>query len=219
MEIVKLENISKKFGDVTVLNNLSVSYSQRHIYGLVGENGAGKTTFFNCIMGFLDYDGNIEKHADLRIGFMPAEPFFYPMISAYEHIEFCLKAKGVVVNRDEIGEMNQLFDLPLSRYASKFSTGMKKKLAFMSLLLQKNDLVILDEPFNGVDLRGGINMRKIIKSEKEKGRTFIISSHQIASLHEICDSIDFLANHCILKHYTDEPVEVIEEDILRVMGK
>lgn len=111
--------------------------------------------------------------------------------------------------------MNELFELPLDRYAASFSTGMKKKLSFMTLLLQKNDLMILDEPFNGVDLKGCINMRNVIRREKEMGRTFIISSHQIASLREICENIDFLCDHRILRRYTSESVDVIEQDILQ----
>ena len=110
-----------------------------------------------------------------------------------------------------------VFELPLNRFASRFSTGMKKKLAFMTLLLQKNALMILDEPFNGVDLKGCINMRNIIKEAKADGKTFIISSHQISALREICDSIDFLCQHSIKKRYKDESVEEIEKDILKII--
>ena len=94
---------------------------------------------------------------------------------------------------------------------------MRKKLDFMSLFLQNNDLMILDEPFNGVDLKGGINIRKLIRDARDKGCTVIISSHQISSLREICDKIDFLCNHRILKRYINESVEEIEQDILKVI--
>jgi len=214
MEIIDITQLCKNYGDLKVLDNLSVRYDSGNIYGLVGENGAGKSTLFNCLMGLQDYSGTITKAADIKIGFMPAETYFYPLISAQEHIEFCLKAKGMPINRDEINEMNRLFELPLNRYAANFSTGMKKKLMFMSLLLQKNDLLILDEPFNGVDLRGGINMRQLIKSEAAKGCTFIISSHLIASLQSICDHIDYLEDHHIRKRYTGETIEQIENDIM-----
>jgi ABC-2 type transport system ATP-binding protein len=91
---------------------------------------------------------------------------------------------------------------------------MKKKLSFMALLLQENDVYILDEPFNGVDLRGCIQLKKLIRSLKEAGKTIIISSHQIAALHEICDCIHYLNRHTIAKQYTDESIEEIENDIL-----
>lgn len=215
MELIKIDNLSKNYDSVVVLNGLNLSYENGHIYGLVGENGAGKTTMFNCIMRLTEYDGEITRCKDMSIGYMPADSFFYPLITAQEHIEFCLKAKGVVIDKAEIEKMNELFELPLDRYAASFSTGMKKKLSFMTLLLQKNDLMILDEPFNGVDLKGCINMRNVIRREKEMGRTFIISSHQIASLREICENIDFLCDHRILKRYTSESVDVIEQDILQ----
>lgn len=111
-------------------------------------------------------------------------------------------------------EVNKMFQLPLHRYASEYSTGMKKKLALMALLLQDNDLYILDEPFNGVDLYGCIQLKKIIRSLKDKGKTLLLSSHQITILRELCDSIDYLSRHTIVKRYTDEPVEEIERSIL-----
>lgn len=217
MEIVKVDNICKRFGEVTVLENLSLSYEKGMIYGLVGENGAGKSTFFNCLMGFLRYEGTVEFKDDISIGFMPAESFFYPLITGREHIEFCLKAKKRDIDDSQIQYINDFFELPLNRYASSYSTGMRKKLDFMSLFLQNNDLMILDEPFNGVDLKGGINIRKLIRDARDKGCTVIISSHQISSLREICDKIDFLYNHRILKRYINESVEEIEQDILKVI--
>lgn len=113
-----------------------------------------------------------------------------------------------------VEEANKMFQLPLHRYASEYSTGMKKKLALMALLLQDNDLYILDEPFNGVDLYGCIQLKKIIRSLKDKGKTLLLSSHQITILRELCDSIDYLSRHTIVKRYTDEPVEEIERSIL-----
>ena len=215
MEIVRADNICVKFGEVTVLDKLSLQYEQGHIYGLVGENGAGKTTLFNCLMGFLKYNGTVEFKHNITIGFMPAESFFYPFITGREYIDFCLKAKKRSVDESRIACINEYFELPLSRYASRYSTGMRKKLDFMSLLLQNNDLMILDEPFNGVDLKGVINMRRLIREARDKGTTVIISSHQIPSLREICDEIDFLCNHKILKRYTNESVDEIEQDVLK----
>lgn len=217
MELMHINNVSKRYGELEVLNDVNLNFQQGVIYGLVGENGAGKTTLFNCIMGLTDYQGEVTHAKDLSIGYMPADAFFYPLITAKEHIEFCVKAKGMSIDEEEIQRLNQVFELPLNRFASRFSTGMKKKLAFMTLLLQKNALMILDEPFNGVDLKGCINMRNIIKEAKADGKTFIISSHQISALREICDSIDFLCQHSIKKRYKDESVEEIEEDILKMI--
>ena len=85
----------------------------------------------------------------------------------------------------------------------------------MSLLLQENDLYILDEPFNGVDLYGCIQLKRIIRELKDKGKTVIISSHLINTLHELCDEIDFLDNHAIRKRYIQASIDEIEQDILK----
>lgn len=82
MELIKIDNLSKNYGSVVVLNGLNLSYENGHIYGLVGENGAGKTTMFNCIMRLTEYDGEITRCKDVSVGYMPADSFFYPLITA-----------------------------------------------------------------------------------------------------------------------------------------
>ena len=214
MELIYIKNLSKAYGKTRVLDNLSVSYESGKIYGLVGENGAGKTTLFSCIMGVTDYDGEIRKSSKISVGYMPAESFFYSLITGKEYLEFCIKAKGKKMDAKAIDSLNKIFQLPMERFASDYSTEMKKKLALMALLLQENDLYILDEPFNGVDLYGCIQLKRIIRELKEKGKTVIISSHLINTLHELCDEIDFLDGHTIRKRYIQASVDEIEQDIL-----
>ena len=214
MELIYIKNLSKAYGKTRVLDNLSVSYESGKICGLVGENGAGKTTLFSCIMGVTDYDGEIRKSSKISVGYMPAESFFYSLITGKEYLEFCIKAKGKKMDAKAIDSLNKIFQLPMERFASDYSTEMKKKLALMALLLQENDLYILDEPFNGVDLYGCIQLKRIIRELKEKGKTVIISSHLINTLHELCDEIDFLDGHTIRKRYIQASVDEIEQDIL-----
>ena len=191
--MIEVNDLHKSFGKVKVLNGIHLEYHLGKIYGLVGENGAGKTTLFNCIMGIYDYTGSITKSKTLKTGYLSASNFFYSQITGLEHLEFCM---------------------PLDRYAAEYSTGMKKKLGFMALLLQDNDVFILDEPFNGVDLKGCILMKRLIRQLKAKEKTVIISSHLIASLREICDIIHYLNEGGIYKEYHEETTEEIEEDIL-----
>lgn len=214
MELIDIKELYKAYGKTKVLDNLSVSYESGKIYGLVGENGAGKTTLFNCIMGVTNYDGWIMKSSPMTIGYMPAESYFYSLITGNEYLEFCIKAKGKKMDSKAINSLNKVFQLPLERFASDYSAGMKKKLALMSLLLQDNDLYILDEPFNGIDLCGCIQLKRIICELKDKGKTFIISSHLINMLHELCDEIDFLDGHTIRKRYIQASIDEIEQDIL-----
>lgn len=214
MELIYIKELSKVYGKTRVLDDLSVSYESGKIYGLVGENGAGKTTLFSCIMGVTDYEGEIRKSSKISVGYMPAESFFYSLITGKEYLEFCIKAKGEKMDAKAIDSLNKIFQLPLERFASDYSTGMKKKIALMALLLQENDLYILDEPFNGVDLYGCIQLKRIIRELKDKGKTVIISSHLINTLHELCDEIDFLDGHTIRKRYIQASVDEIEQDIL-----
>lgn len=214
MELIQINCLSKSYARTKVLQNLSVAYESGMIYGLVGENGAGKTTLFSCIMGIADYEGSIQKAPGISIGYLPAENHFYTLITGQEYLDFCLKAKGKIIEKIKIEEANEVFQLPLQRYASEYSTGMKKKLALMALLLQDNDLYILDEPFNGVDLYGCIQLKKIIRSLKANGKTILLSSHQISILRELCDCIDYLNHHTIAQRYTHESVEEIEKSIL-----
>lgn len=214
MELISIKDLSKAYGKTKVLDSLSVSYESGKIYGLIGENGAGKTTLFNCIMGVADYVGEIRKSSSMTVGYMPAESFFYSLITGKEYLDFCVKAKGKKIDCKAIDSLNKVFQLPLDRYASDYSTGMKKKLALMALLLQDNDLYILDEPFNGVDLYGCIQLKRIIFELKNNGQTVIISSHLINTLHELCDAIDFLDNHTIRKRYIHASIDAIEQEIL-----
>lgn len=212
--MIIIKDLHKSFGKVNVLSGIHLKYHPGKIYGLVGENGAGKTTLFNCMMGVYDYTGSITKSRTLKTGYLSASSFFYSPITGLEHLEFCMRAKGLPVHPFMIQDLNGIFQLPLDRYASEYSTGMKKKLGFMALLLQDNDVFILDEPFNGVDLKGCILMKKLIQELKGKGKMVIISSHLIASLREICDIIHYLNEGIIYKEYHQETTEEIEEDIL-----
>ena len=215
MELIKIDYLNKSFGKELVLNDISLTYKSGVIYGMIGENGAGKTTLFSCITGTLSFNGMLKRKEGLKIGYLSAESFFYSLITGMEYIEFCIKAKGCKLDIREIEHLNEVFQLPLHRYASEYSTGMKKKLAFMALLLQDNDIYILDEPFNGVDLKGCIFLKRIIRSLKESGKTIIVSSHQISALHEICDCIHYLNNHVIVKEFTNkESIDNIERIIL-----
>ena len=214
MERLVIKNLNKSFGSLLVLEDISISYQEGKIYGLIGENGAGKTTLFNCILGINEFEGKIEKMNEMQIGYLPSSLYFYPLITGQEYIEFCIKAKDMEIDSNAIEQWNKVFRLPLDRYATEYSTGMKKKLAFMALLLQKNDIYILDEPFNGVDLTGCILMKKMIRSLKHENKTVIISSHQIVALHEICDSIHYLYNHKIANEFVTETVDEIERQII-----
>lgn len=192
--MITVENLSKKYGTKRVLNNINIQFDAGKVYGIVGENGAGKTTLFRCISGLEIYEGKITS--DLQplknhLGLLLTDPYFFSKITGKEYIRLLCNAREKEI--ESINERN-IFDLPLNQYASTYSTGMKKKLALMAILLQENDYFILDEPFNGVDIQSNIIITEIIHQLKALNKTVIISSHIFSTLSDTCDEIHLLQN-------------------------
>jgi ABC-2 type transport system ATP-binding protein len=190
--MIQIKNLSKSFGKLKVLDAINLEFEQGKVYGVLGENGAGKTTLFRCISGLESCKGKVEssyhKLKDV-LGYLPTEPYILSFVTGKEYIRLLLKAKGL--KAENIEELN-LFDLPLNRYVSDYSTGMKKKLALTAVLLQKNDVVILDEPFNGVDIHSNMLISDLILELKALGKTILISSHIFSSLTKLCDEMILL---------------------------
>ena len=190
--MIKMNDLSKVFGDKEVLKNVSMEFYKGNVYGIVGENGAGKTTLFRCIAGLESYSGEIISDVTPlknHLGLLLTDPFFFTMITGKEYIRLLCNARGKT-NLDI--DSKNIFDLPLHQYASTYSTGMKKKLAITAILLQENEYFILDEPFNGVDIQSNIILTEIILKLKELNKIVIISSHVFSTLSETCDEIHLL---------------------------
>ena len=167
--MIRIENLSKNFGNQEVLKNVNMQFDNGNVYGIVGENGAGKTTLFRCIAGLEKYNGQIDSDFNpLKnyLGLLLTEPFFFSKITGKEYIQLLCNARNKkMLNIEE----KNIFDLPLNQYVSTYSTGMKKKLALMAILFQENLYIILDEPFNGVDIHSNIIIVEIIRKLKVLG--------------------------------------------------
>ena len=192
--ILKTENLSKKFGQKHVVNQVNMQIEKGDIYGFIGKNGAGKTTFMRLILG-LAYptDGNIELFgsSDLpkqrhRIGSLIESPNFYKNCSAYENMKrFSLLYGTKDTEIDRLLKMVGL-DGVGSKKVSNFSLGMKQRLGLAMALLGDPEFVVLDEPVNGLDPVGMKEIRDIIQQlNQEKGITFLISSHLLDELSKI----------------------------------
>lgn len=211
--MISIKNLSKSYGSKVVLENINLNFEKGKVYGIVGENGSGKTTLFKCIAG-------IEKHNGLILceygkpknflGYLQTEPYFFSKITGNEYIQLLCNARNVT--NTDIKEKN-IFDLPLDEYAVKYSTGMRKKLAFTAILLQENKLFILDEPFNGVDIHSNIIITEIIHKLKEMGKSIIISSHIFSTLNDTCDEIFLLKNGQIIKSVLKEEFSNLESEM------
>jgi len=208
--MISIQNLSKSFGTKQVLKNINIQFSKGQVCGIVGENGAGKTTLFRCIAGLETYEGEINSELNpLKnyLGLLLTEPFFFTKITGREYIRLlCNARKKEIANIDD----KNIFDLPLNQYASTYSTGMKKKLALLAILLQENQYFILDEPFNGVDIHSNIIIIDLVRKLRELGKTVIIASHIFSTLSDTCDEIYLLKDGEIIKKVFREDFEALE---------
>ncbi len=214
--MIKINELSKSFGNNEVLKNISLEFLKGKAYGIVGDNGAGKTTLFRCIAGLESYNGEIISDTQPlknHLGLLLTDPFFFSMMTGKEYIRLLCNARG----KKELDFDNKnIFDLPLNQYASTYSTGMKKKLAITAILLQENEYFILDEPFNGVDIQSNIMLTEIILKLKELNKIVLISSHIFSTLSDTCDEIHHLRKGEPIKSFQKEAFKNLEQEMKEV---
>ena len=215
--MLEVRNLRKAFGRHVVLRDVSLTLRPGTIHGLVGANGAGKTTLINCLYGLeIDFMGTI-RDSDGRAlceqtGLLPYEPYFYPRLTGREYLEFCLQARGRPLI--DFAGWNKLLELPLDQYADEYSAGMRKKLALLALLVQQFDYLILDEPFNGLDLEANLLLKEILRRLRDRGTGILLTSHILGALTETADEITVLVGGRVQRHYTAAEFGTLEQDLL-----
>lgn len=216
--MLRLNNLSKSFDKKTVLHSIHKNFEKGKVYGIVGENGAGKTTLFNCIAGIEKHEGQIDFESENlknKLGFLQTDLFFFSRMTGKEYLQLLANARHVEIsNFDDLN----IFELPLNEYAESYSTGMKKKLALTGVLLQKNDVFILDEPFNGVDIHSNLMIQEIIKKLKSANKLVLMSSHIFSTLKETCDEILILKNGQFEKEVIPQDYSKLEEEMMDYSG-
>ncbi|SEN86639.1 ABC-2 type transport system ATP-binding protein [Flavobacterium sp. CF108] len=196
--ILTIQNLSKRYGRIQALKNVSFSIQKGHVYGILGPNGSGKSTTLGIVLSVVNrtsgdykwFDGNVQTHEALKkVGAIIERPNFYPYMTAEENLKLVCKIKSI--NYSKIGEKLDLVGLS-ERKNSKFSTfslGMKQRLAIASALLNDPEILILDEPTNGLDPQGIHQIRDIIKEIASQGTTILLASHLLDEVEKVCSHV------------------------------
>ena len=211
--MITVKELSKSYGNKQVLKSINLQFEKGKIYGIVGKNGAGKTTLFRCLSGIEDHLGIIDsEYVNLKnhLGLLETNPIMMSRITGWEYLKLHCVARGI---KEDYFKMQNIFDLPLDLYAENYSTGMKKKLALMAILLQKNEVFILDEPFNGVDIQSNILITALLQKLKQQNKTVILASHIFSTLSDTCDTIFLLNNGEITKTASKESYLELENEM------
>lgn len=199
-KVLEINNLTKTYGKMTAVNNLSFSVEKGNIYGLLGPNGSGKSTTLGVILNVINatsgswkwFDEEPSIEALKRIGAIIEHPNFYPYLSAEKNLEIVATIKGV--EKSEIDKKLKLVGL-YERKNDKFSSyslGMKQRLAIGAALLNNPDVLILDEPTNGLDPQGIIQIRELILQIAGMGTTIILASHLLDEVEKVCSHVVIL---------------------------
>ena len=196
--ILTLKNLDKKFGRVHAVNKLSFDIQKGNVYGILGPNGSGKSTTLGIILNVVNktsgefswFDGNLSTHQALKkVGAIIERPNFYPYMTAIQNLSLICKIKDI--STENINEKLKIVNL-FERRNSKFKTyslGMKQRLAIASALLNNPEILILDEPTNGLDPQGIHEIREIIQRIAKDGTTILLASHLLDEVEKVCSHV------------------------------
>ena len=196
--ILKISNLHKKFRKVHAVNNVSLEIKKGNVYGILGPNGSGKSTTLGIVLNVVNktsgdfewFDGSLSTHDALKkVGAIIERPNFYPYMTAEENLKLVCKIKNIPF--DKVNEKLELVGL-LDRKDSKFKTfslGMKQRLAIASALLNDPEILILDEPTNGLDPQGIRQIRDLIKIIANQGTTILLASHLLDEVEKVCSHV------------------------------
>jgi ABC-2 type transport system ATP-binding protein len=212
--LVEVSGLTKRYGDTLAVDGVDLTVLPGEVYGFLGPNGAGKTTTLRILTGLIaPTSGDVRVlggrpgQADVlgRTGSMIESPAFYPYLSGLDNLR--LLAEYAEVPRQRIDEVLELVDLA-DRATDRFSTyslGMKQRLGVAAALLKDPELVILDEPTNGLDPAGMRDMRRLIRELGSDGRTVLLSSHLLGEVQQICDRVGIInAGRMVAEHNVEE---------------
>lgn len=197
---IKLENVNKSFGKIKVLTDVNIKFSSGKIYGLYGRNGSGKSVLLKIISGLYSHEGkvlydNVEYEKLSSLPFLRGQietPSFFPNLTGYENLRLLAKIQNRISDQEILKSLDivNLLNEKDKRY-SEYSLGMKQKLGIAQAIMENPDIIILDEPFNGIE---NATVKKLIEYFKriKKDKIIIVSTHIIEDLKNLCDKIYYL---------------------------
>lgn len=197
---IVVEHVSKSFGKEQVLRDVHLVIPPGHIFGVVGNNGSGKTVLMKCICGFMHPDSGkifvngqqVGKNCDFpdHIGIIIETPGFLPNLSGYQNLKVLASLKAMI-GKEEIREslVRVGLDPDMRKPVSKYSLGMRQRLGIVQAIMENPDVLILDEPFNGLDKAGTAQMRELLKQLRKQGKSILLASHNAQDIEELCDDV------------------------------
>jgi len=198
--VIQVTDLVKSFGKETVLHHINVNFASGKIHGIIGRNGSGKTMLMKCICGFIPVTSGkvtvfgkvIGKDVDIpdNIGAIIETPGFLPEYSAYRNLKFLADINGKASKENIRNAMQSVgLDPDSKKHVGKFSLGMRQRLGLAQAIMEDPDLLILDEPMNGLDKDGVQDMRRYLLQLKEQGKTILLASHSAEDISVLCDTV------------------------------
>lgn len=233
--MLKIENLTKKYGDKSAIDNLNLEVQDGEIFGFIGHNGAGKTTTIKCMVGILEFDngniyinGNSIKDEPLKckknIAYIPDNPDIYENLTGFSYLNFVADIFEIdnKTREERINKYAEAFEIKneLQDLISSYSHGMKQKLVIISALIHTPKLLILDEPFVGLDPKASFTLKEIMKEITKEGAAIFFSSHVLEVVEKLCDKVGIIKEGKLITYGTVEEVkgnESLEEVFLELI--
>ncbi len=198
--MILCENLVKRYKDITVLQEVSVAFEANRIHGLIGRNGSGKSVLLKCICGLISpTSGRVTVNGKpvrkdgrypVNLGAIIESPGFLPYYSGYGNLKKLASIRGRATPQHIRQAMAQVgLDPDNRKWVSKYSSGMKQRLGIAQAIMEDPQLIILDEPMNNLDLDGVEEMRALFKTLRDKGKTILLTSHNMQDIDALCDTV------------------------------
>ena len=199
-EKIRIENVTKKFGSYAALDGISLSFEKGKIHGMIGRNGSGKTVLFKCICGFLRVDDGAvlvdgkqigkEIEAPESIGAIIETPGFLPGYSARQNLQFLAGIRRKIGKKEIDAAIRKVgLDPEAKKHVGKYSLGMRQRLGIAQAIMEGQDILILDEPFNALDYKTYNDVKEIIRTLQAEGKTILMTSHNYEDIETLCNEV------------------------------